>query len=68
MQYKWYEKFVKNAIHNNRHTFTKLISNVLDVYTNQQLKIFQNCLGIVSKLCQGKGYGHFLILNASAAT
>ena len=37
------------------HIFTKWIHNVMHASINKQPRNFQNCLGVLFRLCQGKG-------------
>ena len=37
------------------HIFRKLTNNVMYACTNKQYGTFQNCISILSRLCQGKG-------------
>jgi hypothetical protein len=51
------KKLWKNAIHNLGEgvvIFSTWISNIMHVSINKQLVSFQNCLGVISRLCQGK--------------
>ena len=45
---------------------TKLISNVMCVSINKQLINFEKRLGVLSRLCQGKGLKSFSPINVSA--
>jgi hypothetical protein len=49
-----------------KHIFAKLFVNVMFVSINKQLKSFQNCFGLLPKLCERKVRILILISNASA--
>lgn len=46
--------------------FTKYITNITYIFINKQTISFQNCFGLLSRLCQGKGcksFPHFKCLS-----
>ena len=48
-----------------QHIFTKWVSNVMCVSINEQLTSFQNCFGVLSRLCQERAKMRFLVSNVS---